>query len=352
MTSILIIFFGGMWMIWSAVTPALGVLNKFELWSTSVNVSEEKTDPNTFEITTVQTVQQRPVTIVDLGMAILIGILAAVAAQNIPGLIEMSLLRGLPFEPGFRYAISSLARYLIMIIGLAIALGVVGIGWAKMQWLFAAASLGLGFGLQEIFANFVSGIIILFERPIRVGDIITIGDVSGIVSKIRIRATTITDWDRKELIVPNKEFITGRLLNWTLSDTINRVLVNVGVAYGSDTKLARELLLQVASQNEFVMKDPSPLATFEGFGDSTLNFVLRAYLPNLENRLNVIHTLHTDIDQAFRAHNIEIAFPQRDIHVRTMPVKPQQIMLDELERPYEPKKEEAVEKPHKEVGVD
>ena len=236
-----------------------------------------------------------------------------------PGLIEMSLLRGRPFEPGFRYAISSLARYAIVLIGLAVALAMIGIGWSQMQWLFAAASLGLGFGLQEIFANFVSGIIILFERPVRVGDVITIGDVSGVVSRIRIRATTITNWDRKELIVPNKEFITGRLLNWTLTDQINRVVVNVGVAYGSDTKLTQELLLKAAQGNEYILEEPTPVATFEGFGDSTLDFVLRAYLPDLENRLNVISSLHTEIERMFREANVEIAFPQRDIHIRTVP---------------------------------
>lgn len=308
----------GSWLIWVDVLPALGVLDRYTLWDTTQAVTETsvgadgKTNSITSEVIT-------PITVADLALAIMIAIMAVVGAQNIPGLIEMLMLRGLPFEPSFRYAISSLARYLIMIAGLALALGAIGVGWDRLQWLFAAASLGLGFGLQEIFANFISGIIILFERPIRVGDVVTIGDVSGVVSKIRIRATTITNWDRKELIVPNKEFITGRLLNWTLTDQVNRVVINVGVAYGSETEKVRDLLLEVAHDNEFILDDPGPLATFEGFGDSTLNFVLRAYLPNLENRLGVVHALHSEIDRRFNQAGIEIAFPQQDIHVRSVP---------------------------------
>jgi potassium efflux system protein len=214
---------------------------------------------------------------------------------------------------------TTVCQYVIVGLGIVLAFNAIGIGWSKVQWLIAAMSLGLGFGLQEIFANFVSGLIILFERPIRVGDIITIGDVSGVVTRIRIRATTVRDWDRKELVVPNKEFITGRLLNWTLTDAINRIVINVGVAYGSDTERARELLLEVARSHPATLDDPAPFATFEGFGDSALTLVMRCFLPNLQNRLEVIHELHTDVDRAFKEAGIEIAFPQRDLHLRTVP---------------------------------
>jgi potassium efflux system protein len=187
-----------------------------------------------------------------------------------------------------------------------------------VQWLVAAISVGLGFGLQEIFANFVSGLIILFERPIRVGDVITIADVSGVVSRIRMRATTIVDGDRKELIIPNKDVITGKVLNWTLSDEVNRIQIAIGIAYGSDTQRAAELLLGAAQNHRDVLKDPPPKVTFEAFGESSLRFVLRCFLPNLDSRSHAVHELNMEIERKFRENAIEIAFPQHDIHVRSM----------------------------------
>jgi potassium efflux system protein len=136
-----------------------------------------------------------------------------------------------------------------------------------------------------------------------------------VVSRIRIRATTITNWDRKEYIVPNKSFITGNVLNWTLSNPINRIVINVGIAYGSDTEQARELLLIAAKEHPNVLDDPAPVASFEGFGDNALNFLLRAYIPNLDNRLATITDLHLAIDKAFRKVGISISFPQRDVHL-------------------------------------
>lgn len=175
--------------------------------------------------------------------------------------------------------------------------------------------------MQEIFANFVSGVIILFERPIRVGDIITLGDKTGVVSRIRMRATTITDWDRKEYIVPNKDLVTERLLNWSLSDQTNRVSVKVRVAYGSDTELACQLLRDAAAECPAVLETPGPIAFFESFGDSTLNLVLHTFLPTLDLRIETMHKLHTMIAVKFKEAGLEIAFPQQDIHVRSLPLE-------------------------------
>jgi potassium efflux system protein len=298
-------FVAGVWLIWADVLPALSFLN-VPLWQTSVHDADGD--------------HLEPINVVRLLEAAVAVLLTLVATRNIPGLLEIVLLQRLPLEPATRYAVTTLFRYAITVAGMVVACVTLGITWAKVHWLVAAVSVGLGFGLQEIFANFVSGLIILFERPIRVGDIVTVDDVSGVVSRIRIRATMITDFDRKELIVPNKEFITGRVLNWTLSDQINRVVVNVGVAYGSDIERARELLLEVAAQNAYVLKEPGPMATLEGFGDSTLNLVLRCYLPTLDNRMSVIHDLHTRIHDVFREEGIDLAFPQLDLHIRTSPV--------------------------------
>jgi potassium efflux system protein len=153
---------------------------------------------------------------------------------------------------------------------------------------------------------------------VRVGDTVTVGGTSGTVTRIRIRATTITDWDRKELLIPNKEFVTGQIVNWTLTDTIMRIVIPVGVAYGSDTRRAREILVQLADENTRVLQDPKPRALFLGFGDSVLNLDLRAYVANLEDLLPAKDELHTAIDEAFKKAGIEIAFPQQDIHIRTI----------------------------------
>ncbi|HEX5442355.1 MAG TPA: mechanosensitive ion channel domain-containing protein, partial [Pirellulales bacterium] len=317
-TALVVGFVLGLWLIWADVLPALSFLNK-PLWQTTMDVVEKAPgdDGTTQWITTSRITS---INVSHLLLALLFVALTVVATRNIPGLLEIVLLQRLPLEPATRYAVTTLSRYVIAVAGMICACLMLGITWSKVHWLLAAISVGLGFGLQEIFANFVSGLIILFERPIRVGDIVTVDDISGIVSRIRIRATMITDFDRKELIVPNKEFITGRVLNWTLSDQMNRVVVNVGVAYGSDIERVRELLLQMANDNTYVLKDPAPMATFEGFGDSTLSFVLRCYLPNLDNRSSVIHELHSKIHDRFREENIDIAFPQLDLHIRSTPV--------------------------------
>ncbi|MEM9081143.1 MAG: mechanosensitive ion channel domain-containing protein [Verrucomicrobiota bacterium] len=239
--------------------------------------------------------------------------------KNLPGLLDLLGLRNASFEPGTRYAIATIAQYALGALTLLLVFKLLNLDWSQFGWMAAALSVGLGFGLQEIVANFVCGIILLFERPIRVGDVVSLGNTTGTVTRIRMRATTITNWDRQEFIVPNKEFITGSIINWTLTNQVNRIVIPVGVAYGSDTKQARELLLKVANQHPLILKDPAPLASFEEFADSTLNLILRCYLPNMDNRLSTITELHDCIDEEFKAANIEIAFPQQDLHLRSMP---------------------------------
>lgn len=300
----------GLWGIWAGFLPALGILDRVTLWSTTQGLpSPGSPDGGLYAITLGR-----------VFFAILIMGMAIVAARNIPGLLEITLLRLMPLDSGIRYAINAITRYSIIIIGVIIAFSKIGLGWSKVQWLVAAMTVGLGFGLQEIFANFVSGLIILFERPVRVGDIVTVGTVSGTVSRINIRATTIIDWDYKELIVPNKEFITSQLINWTLSDPTLRVVVDVGVAYGSKTPRVQELLLEIAANHPNVLTKPAPSAYFLGFGDSSLNFSLRVFVPGPSVMLTVKHDLHTAIDQAFRKEGIEIAFPQRDINIRQLDI--------------------------------
>jgi len=292
--------------IWAEVLPALNLLNEIVLWSSEV------TNPDSG--TTLM-----PTTLGSILLAVTVLLMTFFISRNIPGLLEIAILQHLPFTPSGRYAITTITRYILVIVGLAMTFNAIGIGWSKVQWLAAAITVGLGFGLQEIFANFVSGLIILFERQIRVGDAVTVGGISGKVSRIQMRATTITDWDRKELIIPNKEFVTGQVINWSLSDTILRILIPVGIAYGSDTKLAYDTLLKVAHEHHNVLDDPEPSVRFVAFGESSLDFELRVYIPHPDLFLETKHELHMDIDQRFRDAKIEIAFPQRDVHIRDVP---------------------------------
>ncbi len=308
-----VVFFG-VWAIWMDVVPALGFFDQFPLWTTSVSVQESFTDANGQAATRTRE-EIVNITVSDLGLAAIFAVITVFAVRNLPGLLEIILLKRI--GPGERYALLAVVRYAITALGIVLAFNAIGIGWSKVQWLVAALGLGLGFGLQEIFANFISGLIILFERPIRVGDTVTLGSVSGTVTRIRIRATTIMDWDRKELIVPNKEFVTGQLINWTLTDTITRVVIPVGVAYGSDTRKTLEVLMRVARAHPAALADPGPQALFLGFGDSALNFELRVFCAELSERLILFHDLHMAVDAAFREAGIEIAFPQRDIHIRS-----------------------------------
>jgi potassium efflux system protein len=284
----------GVYLIWVDVLPALNMFLSIRL-------------PHSPDIS-----------LADIAFALMSLLMAVVAVKNIPGLVELLVLKRLPLGAGERYAVTTICRYLISIIGVVIACGALGITWSKVQWLLAAMTVGLGFGLQEIFGNFVSGLIILFERPIRVGDTVTIGDVSGTVSRIRIRATTVTDFNRKELIVPNKEFVTGKLVNWTLSDQVLRLVVPVGVAYGSDTEQARKLLVKVAKEHPAVMAEPEPTAHFLGFGDSSLQLELWAFVPDFQSFIRARNELYTAVAKTFRDAGIEIAFPQRDIHIRSI----------------------------------
>jgi potassium efflux system protein len=317
-TSTLVAMVLGLWFLWSDLVPAVDLLDAVELW-TSVETRSVETRAADGSVS-FQTEQVAvPITLGNLLVALLIGFMGLVLVRNLPGLLEISLFRRLGTGPGERYAIASIAKYALSLVGAALAFNTLGVGWSNIQWLVAAVGLGLGFGLQEIFANFISGLIILFERPIRVGDTVTVGDVSGVVSKIRIRATWITAFDRKELVVPNKEFVTSQLINWSLSDPILRVDIKVGIAYGSDTEAAMRELLAVANANPLVLKIPKPDVYFLGFGDSTLDFELRCFSPDVDSRIKIVHALHLAIDRSFRAAGIEIAFPQRDVHIRSAP---------------------------------
>ncbi|MGH8597753.1 MAG: mechanosensitive ion channel domain-containing protein [Gammaproteobacteria bacterium] len=295
----------GLFWVWRDALPALTIFDRVSLWEIELK------DP-------AGATRMQPITIVNMALAVIIGIITTLAARNVPGVIEVGVLQRFRVHHGSRYAITSLLRYSIVAVGLSVALSTLGLRWSQIQWLVAALGVGLGFGLQEIFANFISGLILLFERPVRVGDVVTIGDLTGKVSRIQIRATTITDADNKEIIVPNKTFITERFLNWTLSDQISRVVISVGIAYGADTKQAMRLLLDAAYAHPKVMREPPPQAVLTGFGDNALLFELQVFAEELGHRADVRHDLNTEIYRTFTAHGIEIPFPQRDLRIRSI----------------------------------
>ena len=301
--------------LWADEVPALQGLQQVELWTTTETHIEPAPNPEGGEETITREVSV-PVTLLDLAKALALVVVGSLIVRNAPGFLETAVFRHTGMGSGERYAFNTLLQYLVTVIVVVWALGAIGLGWGQVQWLVAALSVGLGFGLQEIFANFVSGIIVLFERPVRVGDIISVNGQSGTVTKIRIRSTSIRDFDRKELVVPNKDLVTGQLLNWTLSDAVQRVVVPVGIAYGADTDLAEDVLWQVVRSDSRILEDPAPQVYYLGFGDSALEFEVRAFCPTLTDMLPLRHDLHKAIDKAFREAGIEIAFPQRDLHFR------------------------------------
>jgi potassium efflux system protein len=291
----------GLWLVWSEVIPAFTFLDRFDLWHYPGVVDGKE--------------QMVAVTLADLLIVLAALVIAAVAGRNLPALLEILLLRYTDMSAGGRYTITTLTGYVITASAILFVFGALGLNWGQLQWLVAALGVGIGFGLQEIVANFISGLIILFERPVRVGDVITIGGTTGTVTRIQIRATTIRNFDQQELLVPNKQFITGELLNWSLSDQVNRVILTVGVDYGTDTRKAMALLAEAARENPRVLKDPAPLISFEGFGDNALTLVLRAFIDDLDYRTATITDLHKAIYAKFQQAGIGIAFPQRDLHL-------------------------------------
>ncbi|MCA9216637.1 MAG: mechanosensitive ion channel, partial [Planctomycetales bacterium] len=306
--------------VWADMVPALKAVNrvKFHGWEKTIVVqTSDELAEDGIGVATEQTV---PMTLGDVLIAVFTVGITLVATRNLPGLLNITVFERLPIDFGTRYALTAVVRYLIALVGFVLAFRVAGFTWSSVQWLVAAMTVGLGFGLQEIFANFVSGLIILTERPIRVGDMVTVNGTIGKVTKMQIRATTITDFDRRELVVPNKKFITEDVVNWTLSDPITRVVCPVGIAYHCDPARAREVLLEVASCHPEVLDEPAASAVFRRFGDSTLDLELRVFIVGREQIAQVQDELNLAINEAFRKAKLEIAFPQRDLHIRSIDV--------------------------------
>ena len=255
---------------------------------------------------------------VSVGDGLLASLTFAVAymlSRVVGRVLERRLALRPNLTPNVRFLLLRSATVTILLIGGVSALNILQIRLTGLAVTFGFLSVGIGFGLQNITSNFVGGIILLFERPVRVGDLITVGDSVGKVEAIGIRSTLLRTADNVELIIPNSQFIDQTVTNWTYRDKTVRVHVPVGVAYGTDTELVSELLLQVARAHPLALADPEPVVQLTTFGASSLDFVLLVWIPDPAQRKDVVSDMNFAIDAACREHGVEIPFPQQDIHI-------------------------------------
>lgn len=291
-------------MLWSEIYSAFGFLENISLWDVT---------------STVQGVERlEPITPGTLLIAILVLIITTQLVRNLPALLELAILQHLDLAPGTGYAITTITKYLLMLIGGVVGFSMIGIEWSQLQWLIAALGVGLGFGLQEIFANFISGLIVLFEKPIRIGDTVTIRDLTGSVTKINTRATTISDWDRKEIIVPNKAFITEQFINWSLSDPVTRVILTVPAPTEADSEEVTQILRTAALRCSLVLDNPAPEIFLVDLQQGIQMFELRIYAAEIGHRMPLRHAIHQLILAGFRQHGIDIPFPPFQMRLESL----------------------------------
>jgi small-conductance mechanosensitive channel len=241
-----------------------------------------------------------------------------ITARLVSFVLGEEILPRLHMQQGVPFALTTFTRYAIIAVGFVAAVSVLGVPLDRVTIVLSALGVGIGFGLQNLVNNFVSGFVLLTERPIRLRDKVEIDNILGNVSSIGIRASTIRTFDGAEVIVPNGDLISGRVINWTLAARQQRVTIPLGVAYGTDPNKVLGILRKVAEANEKVFKNPTPLALFRGFGDSSLDFELRIFM-DPSDVLDVPSAVHVAINDALKEAGIEIPFPQRDVHLKGAP---------------------------------
>ncbi len=293
----------------------IGVLIVLNIWGLDEGAFKTFDEFGVYNVTTTSN-EKEMVSVADLLMFTIVILSTIWILKNLSGIVEYTIFSRLKLDDGLKYAILTITRYSIFLIAALLLLKTIHLDLGRLGWLVAAMGVGLGFGLQEIVLNFVSGIILLIERPIRVDDVVTIGNNIGTVTHINIRATTIINFDRQEIIVPNRMLITQEVTNWTHGDSIIRLIVPIGVAYGSNTDKVSELLLNIAREQSMVLDDPAPCVHFMSHGESSLDFELRVFLPNPELRFETLDAINKKINRKLAENGIEIPFPQRDIHIK------------------------------------
>jgi small-conductance mechanosensitive channel len=249
-----------------------------------------------------------------LGFVLTIFLTMALTKRSGPT-IDYVLEKRTEIDRGMRYTMGTLCGYVVFLVGMGLAFSRLHIGFEQVSWILAALGVGIGFGLQDIVSNFFSGLILLFERPLRVGDIVQVGETLGEVKKITIRSTTVTSFDNIDVIVPNKDFIASSITNWTASDRNMRSTIDVGVAYGSDLKRVRQVLEETVNKHGRVFKKPAPSIFAKSFGDSSIDFAV-VYWTLLDYKRGTFSDLHYAIEAAFAREGIEIPFPQRDVNLK------------------------------------
>jgi small-conductance mechanosensitive channel len=252
----------------------------------------------------------------DLLLFTLVAWLSFLVSNGVRFLLEEDVFPRVQLAKGLPLALSRMARYAILFVGFSMALGVLGLDLTKVTILAGAVGVGVGFGLQTIVNNFISGLILLFERPIRVGDAIQIGEFQGEVRRIGIRASTVRTWEGADVIVPNSHLVSERVANWTFAEPMRRMDIRVGVVYGTDPQRMIDLLLRVAAEHAKVLREPGPMALFLGFGESALNFELRAWTDWVGEWVLIRSELTVALNAALVGAGIAVASPQRDVRVR------------------------------------
>jgi len=264
------------------------------------------------------TMGQTPVSVATLFQFIVFIAFVALLAGFTRRFLRMRFLTRTKLDVGLQYLISRIAGYIVMLLGILVSLQTVGVDVSSLTVLAGALGVGIGFGLQTVVNNFVSGLILMGERSIQIGDRVDVGDATGEVMRIGARSTSIRTNDNIVNIIPNSEFVSGRVVNWShMGDRRVRMRIPFGVSYGSDPLQVRELIIEVAMENQNVLKEPPPNVVFKGFGDSSLDFELRAWTQTLTDRPGMFRSeLYFAIWAKFKEHGIEIPFPQRDVHVK------------------------------------
>ena len=292
-----VVLFGLLYVVWSDLVSIAYYLDGVIMWENGEGSKVES------------------ITLLNLMKALFYILVTYVLVKNIAGILEVVLFSRVKFSKGTPQTIITVFIYTIISIGSVMSFSALGISWTKIQWIFTALSVGLGFGVREIFGSVVSGSILLFERPIRVGDKVTVGQYTGVITKIRLRSTTLLNSDHMEVVLPNQAFVTDRFINWTLNNTITRLQLPINVVYDTDLDVMRKLINQAVSEAPKVLAEPKPEINILNFGENALEHELIVFVGELADRTETTNFLYERINRLFQANGIRFAFKQLDLHL-------------------------------------